>query len=363
MTAEEDALRAESEAIEAQRDTLAADAAATPSDPGSLRDSGRLESMNAELATLRRKVAAPGHWPNLAHLPVADPIPPGTDPTGFREEVEVFGQEPHAAIRYHEGEQNSADQWRTFMELNNYAEGRNVALKYERMIYGSIEGVDDGKPGKHEGGLWRFQRFLGVGGYGTVGLWRKRDETTGDILDSVAVKDEGALSTPDWINPLNWRDGLPIEIWMHEHFKKIKPACPYLVPSRGYRLNLEQRRTRLYLVFMPGHNLSDLMRMNNRNPEWEDDYEIPHEFMFYAFLAMAEACLALDRGWWGEHRPAHEESSKNDGRREGWVPIVHRDIKPGNVFLGLADWDEMKKWDMVRMIVLCVKTKEERVAD
>lgn len=162
-------------------------------------------------------------------------------------------------------------------------------------------------------------------------------------LQRVAVKDEEALNSMWWASPLNWHDKLPMEVWMYEHIKEIKPPCPYLPSSRGYRINPTQRRTRLYLEMMEAYSLSHVMSLRKEawaKPPGQEYYSIPIQFVYYVFLAMAEGFLALDRGWWGKHKPPKEELRENRGRKEGWVPIVHRDMKPGNVFLGAPAFDK-----------------------
>lgn len=150
-----------------------------------------------------------------------------------------------------------------------------------------------------------------------------------------------------WTNPFNWRDGLPKEISIQEHLKKIKPSCPYLISSRGHRINHRQRRWRLYLPYMEGINLGILTKIER---DRSHNHDIPLDFIFYAFLSLAEACLALDCGWWGgeENEPPAEEMEKTGGRKEGWIPIVHRDIKPGNIFLDEPSQDKVERWDMVK---------------
>lgn len=133
---------------------------------------------------------------------------------------------------------------------------------------------------------------------------------------------------------------------MHEQIRKIEPPCPYLMPSLGYRLNLKQRRFRLYLPYQPGGDAKDLRKMNEHAPPRVPYHAPSLDFIFYTFLAMTEACLALDSGWWGDHQPSEAEMMENNCRKEGWVPIVHRDIKSRNTFLGEPGGDRDQRWSM-----------------
>lgn len=170
----------------------------------------------------------------------------------------------------------------------------------------------------------------------------------------VAVKEEEQTGPMHWNDPLTWRDGLPIEVSMHEQIRKIEPPCPYLMPSLGYRLNLKQRRFRLYLPYQPGGDAKDLRKMDEHAPPSVPYHAPSLDFIFYTFLAMTEACLALDSGWWGDHQPSEAEMMENNCRKEGWVPIVHRDIKSRNTFLGEPGGDRDQRWSMVRHMRILV---------
>ncbi|OJD36219.1 serine threonine protein kinase [Diplodia corticola] len=308
-----------------------------------LNPAQKVRDLEAQLIELRQNNAflssnAPEqkHWPNLDHLPLPSSTDDGRkDPTGalrprWKAQYQRF-------IRVHMG-----GEYHKRPNEDNNALGEAVA--FEKMKYGKIEAHDGKQVLNHDGGKWVFERVLGQGGFGTVALWRKKDLVTEQVIDMVAVKEEETKYAITWTDPLYWRDSLPREISIHEHLKKINPPCPYLMSSRGYRLNLRQRIWRLYLPYKPGMTLKEPMKFKRS----EGDSDIPLDFIFYTFLATAEACLALECGWWGgqENEPLAEVLEKTGGRRPGWIPIVHRDLKPGNIFLDREPYDAEAKWNM-----------------
>jgi len=104
--------------------------------------------------------------------------------------------------------------------------------------------------------------------------------------------------------------------------QRLAEESEFIVGCRGFALIKPEHKYKIYTEYCP-HD--DLFHMKNRyyNAEFKGENgvpaeaEIPEEFIWYTFLALVEACLVMQQG-------GVEEA------KDGWEPIVHRDMKPGN---------------------------------
>jgi hypothetical protein len=87
----------------------------------------------------------------------------------------------------------------------------------------------------------------------------------------MAVKDHKAMSQNEWINPINWRDGLPREIAVMQRLKSLENRN--ILGFRGYRLNMKQRRWRLFQDYCDYKNLQEVLLYygNTAGPGTDDD--------------------------------------------------------------------------------------------
>lgn len=132
-----------------------------------------------------------------------------------------------------------------------------------------------------------------------------------------------------WTSPKNWRDQLPISVAVQERMRnegRPKSIHKY----RGYRLNMEQRRFRVYNDMCKYGDLATAMKRysdpwyyraiipveSRTNPL---PPTIPERFIWHVFRALVKANLFLERG---RGRP--------DSR---WKAIFHNDMGPQNVLL------------------------------
>ena len=96
---------------------------------------------------------------------------------------------------------------------------------------------------------------------------------------------------------------------------------------------VEQRqwRYRIHTEFGPHGNLGDVIRSyrNPRNfpetPLWRETsmpaITIPEPFVWYCFIQLCKAAMVMDRG------------TDTMACTPGWQGVIHRDIKPDNIFL------------------------------
>lgn len=215
---------------------------------------------------------------------------------------------------------------------------------------------------------WFGACVLGRGVSGQVGMWVKLDPS-GSVIDRMAVKDikfQGAR----WISPVHWRDRLPTDIAVQKRLED-QGGHINIAKYRGYRLNMMQRKYRLY------NNVSDFKsvasalsyyskmwsvrrlwaayRMDEEGDDpvdadqWEDLFNkvlgmprtfefirkteefpvtleeiavIPEAFLWRVFQQLVEACTFLRDGA-GRQMQIDRE----------WRPILHRDLHLHKVFL------------------------------
>jgi len=132
-----------------------------------------------------------------------------------------------------------------------------------------------------------------------------------------------------WTSPKTWRDRLPISVAVQERIRnegRPKSIHGY----RGYRLNMTQKRFRIYNDMCKYGDLTRAMRRYSR--PWYDRARTPEEartedlpdtiperFIWHVFRALLKANLFLKRG---KGRP-----------NSRWKEIFHLDLGPQNVFL------------------------------
>ena len=132
-----------------------------------------------------------------------------------------------------------------------------------------------------------------------------------------------------WTSPKLWRDRLPISVAVQERI--LNEGRPKSIHGyRGYRLNMTQKRFRIYNDMCKYGDLSRAMRRYSRpwcdragtlEEERTEDLPdtIPEQFIWHVFRALVKANLFLKIG---KGRP--------DSR---WKETFHWDLGPQNVFL------------------------------
>lgn len=158
------------------------------------------------------------------------------------------------------------------------------------------------------GNGWVGKRPLGAGGFGMAGLWEKRDGN-GTVIEQMVIKQIG-------VRKGIWRPEMPMEVKMMR--KMEETDCPSVVRYEGYRRFLHDQVHRIYMEYCPH---GDLKRLYRRYRKFR--LYMPEPFLWDVFHHLVEAAVAMrygpEDGGWGGHE------------------IVHRDIKPGNIFLDTED--------------------------
>ena len=185
----------------------------------------------------------------------------------------------------------------------------------------------------HESGeTWHGAALLGEGAAGHVYLWLKTDANN-VITDRMAVKDAKAAEPTEWIDPMRWRDQLPREIALSQRLAAQDDAG--IVGFRGHRLNMADRRSRLYLDYADYGSAMDVLmayyyqhgspaahvkkKQRLSNPSLPEPDCLPEPFIWYVFRSLVDMLVVLRHG------------TRRDAR---WRPIVHLDLCLSNLLAG-----------------------------
>ncbi|KAL8672014.1 MAG: hypothetical protein Q9168_003519 [Polycauliona sp. 1 TL-2023] len=118
-----------------------------------------------------------------------------------------------------------------------------------------------------------------------------------------------------------WDAGRPVEVALMR-FMKNKPN---IVQIKGYRRYLDKEVHRIYMEYCPSGDLYGLISEYRTRRQF-----MPEAFICHVFLHLARACKSLTE-------PTIPEVEAKQLKERGQHEIVHRDIKPLNVFLGDLD--------------------------
>ncbi|KAL8737971.1 MAG: hypothetical protein Q9181_001193 [Wetmoreana brouardii] len=160
---------------------------------------------------------------------------------------------------------------------------------------------------------WVGVKPLGQGGGGRAGLWEKRDKS-GNIIDRVCIKQIKHAKRAG----MDYKPAKPDEVEVMENLRQWPKSG--ILQLRGYRRYPRSKAHRLYLDYCEHGDLGGLITKYRIEKQY-----FPEEFIWEVFYHMARACASMARG----PTPRDRKSTK--------TTYVHRDIKPGNIFLGAPE--------------------------
>nr|OQO23851.1 hypothetical protein B0A51_08250 [Rachicladosporium sp. CCFEE 5018] len=179
-------------------------------------------------------------------------------------------------------------------------------------------------------GSWHAHAPLGAGAYGVVAAFAELDAHN-TVIDRCAVKDSYAPSAWAWNVVRSWT-GTPVQPGGAPTIAEIgamrapKGArSKHIVEIRSSLVTPAAMQYRTYMEYVPhGDLLTPMQHYAARGRP------VPEPAVWAVLWALTEAFLVLDQGHPTTPVP-------------GWQPIVHRDVKLGNIMLGgypLDDDDE-----------------------
>ncbi|KAF7191180.1 Serine/threonine-protein kinase KIN3 [Pseudocercospora fuligena] len=187
-------------------------------------------------------------------------------------------------------------------------------------------GFDGDRAAFVETGAWEFSNMLGSGGYGTVSLWTRKDDS-GNITGRIAIKEaylgpRPGKSKDQWNNARLWCHPMsvryPLEAGIMRRLNDLEHS-ESVVRNLAYASYDAKKMFRLYMEYCEHGDLNELVKAYVNAGR-----HIPVSVLWSMFEALATALCLMENG---------RLPTLSSIQPESWTPIVHLDIKPHNIFL------------------------------
>ncbi|KAF2770216.1 hypothetical protein EJ03DRAFT_76932 [Teratosphaeria nubilosa] len=212
-----------------------------------------------------------------------------------------------------------------------------------------------GSPARISGSNWRFIESIGQGGFGHAGLWADEDED-GKFVQVGLFE---YVSQSEWKDRTFWSSldpRIPREADVMGLLSGMKHSWPFV---RLLAFSMYQKRAR-YRLYMPHYvhgDLYNLIRIHNMaaaSPTEPNPF-ISARALWAIFESLAAAASVMAKGGLPGDQLPHDRKT-----------IVHRDFKPGNIFLDVpADpkWPgvpAVKVGDFGLAVPILTRTQQKR---
>ncbi|ORY08052.1 kinase-like domain-containing protein [Clohesyomyces aquaticus] len=185
----------------------------------------------------------------------------------------------------------------------------------ERSVLSELKG------GAPQGSVWRWERCL---------LNRENEVS---ISVYVLVDSDGRVEDRIVLKRMEFEDLEFAEAHPEaENMTRLPKECTAVLHIRGYNFDKDRDRPALclYTDFAPS---GDLRRLHDQYGKIHPKSRIPEPFIWYTFLQLSEAIYVLNTGSCKCNKKLADTRPETIVE-DGWKPIIHKDMKDENVFLG-----------------------------